>query len=56
MQREWEGLDGIRGPTITGCNFYMKREAFYGMDTIPKGSHYKLLYVSYETLILDFLQ
>ncbi|KAK6138743.1 hypothetical protein DH2020_027519 [Rehmannia glutinosa] len=34
--REWEGLDGLRGPTITGCNFYMKREAFYGVDRIPK--------------------
>ncbi|KAG8370358.1 hypothetical protein BUALT_Bualt14G0108600 [Buddleja alternifolia] len=34
--REWEGLDGLRGPTITGCNFYMKREAFYGTDTLPK--------------------
>ncbi|KAI3469714.1 hypothetical protein Pfo_026377 [Paulownia fortunei] len=34
--REWEGLDGLRGPTITGCNFFMRREAFYGMDRIPK--------------------
>ncbi|CAA0817452.1 Cellulose synthase-like protein G1 [Striga hermonthica] len=34
--REWEGLDGLRGPTITGCNFYMKREVYYGTDKIPK--------------------
>ncbi|KAL3648806.1 hypothetical protein CASFOL_005209 [Castilleja foliolosa] len=34
--REWEGLDGLKGPTITGCNFYMKREAYYGFDNIPK--------------------
>ncbi|GFP95897.1 cellulose synthase-like protein g2 [Phtheirospermum japonicum] len=36
MQREWEGLDGLKGPTITGCNFYMKREAYYGIDNLPK--------------------
>lgn len=38
MQREWEGLDGLRGPTITGCNFFMRREAFYGIDTLPRGT------------------
>ncbi|CAA0806657.1 Cellulose synthase-like protein G2 [Striga hermonthica] len=28
--REGRGLDGVRGPTIYGCNFFMTREAIYG--------------------------
>ncbi|XP_051125361.1 cellulose synthase-like protein G3 [Andrographis paniculata] len=41
--REWEGLDGIRGPTITGCNFFMRREAIYGIDEVPKDADLSLL-------------
>lgn len=37
LQREWMGLDGLRGPTITGCNFYMKREAVYGTEKMQIG-------------------
>ncbi|MFX9845281.1 hypothetical protein ABTP16_05170, partial [Acinetobacter baumannii] len=32
--REWIGYDGLRGPPISGCNFYMKREAVYGTEKI----------------------
>ncbi|PIN08550.1 Cellulose synthase (UDP-forming) [Handroanthus impetiginosus] len=52
--REWEGLDGLRGPTITGCNFYMKREAFYGIDRIPKDAdlnHLKKFFGSSNELV-----
>ncbi|KAH6770011.1 hypothetical protein C2S52_014814 [Perilla frutescens var. hirtella] len=34
--REGLGLDGLRGPTIYGCNFYMRREAIYGTQKIQK--------------------
>ncbi|XP_077229062.1 quillaic acid 3-O-glycosyltransferase CSL1-like isoform X2 [Tasmannia lanceolata] len=26
----WKGCDGLKGPILTGTNFYMKREALYG--------------------------
>ncbi|GER25504.1 cellulose synthase [Striga asiatica] len=35
--REGLGLDGLRGPTIYGCNFFMTREAIYGIDRNLKG-------------------
>ncbi|RAL54529.1 hypothetical protein DM860_001657 [Cuscuta australis] len=35
--REGQGLDGLRGPTIYGCNFFMKREAFHGTKNIQIG-------------------
>ncbi|KAI3469712.1 hypothetical protein Pfo_026375 [Paulownia fortunei] len=34
--REGQGLDGLRGPTIYGCNFFMTREAIYGVDRTQK--------------------
>ncbi|KAK6161370.1 hypothetical protein DH2020_004751 [Rehmannia glutinosa] len=34
--REGQGLDGLRGPTIYGCNFFMTREAIYGLDRTQK--------------------
>ncbi|KAK4405840.1 Cellulose synthase-like protein G3 [Sesamum angolense] len=30
------GLDGLRGPSIYGCNFVMTREAIYGIGKIEK--------------------
>ncbi|KAK4492236.1 hypothetical protein RD792_003037 [Penstemon davidsonii] len=36
--REGLGLDGIKGPSIYGCNFYMSREAIYGTEKIHKGT------------------
>ncbi|KAL3848787.1 hypothetical protein ACJIZ3_010669 [Penstemon smallii] len=30
--KDYFGLDGLRGPNIAGCNFYMKREAIYGTE------------------------
>lgn len=44
-------MDGIKGPTIYGCNFFMTREAIYGTKKIQKGTvdclylHYPLHYV-----------
>ncbi|KAL5781828.1 hypothetical protein ACOSP7_006857 [Xanthoceras sorbifolium] len=32
----WFGLDGIRGPVLSGTNFYIKRESLYG-HSIRKG-------------------
>ncbi|KAI3469713.1 hypothetical protein Pfo_026376 [Paulownia fortunei] len=34
--REGQGSDGLRGPNIYGCNFFMTREAIYGTDKIKK--------------------
>ncbi|GER56159.1 cellulose synthase-like protein [Striga asiatica] len=31
LLRECRGLDGVRGPSIYGCNFFMTREAIYGI-------------------------
>ncbi|KAL3828702.1 hypothetical protein ACJIZ3_017504 [Penstemon smallii] len=28
------GLDGLRGPNMAGCNYYMKREVVYGPENI----------------------
>ncbi|CAH9079004.1 unnamed protein product [Cuscuta europaea] len=36
--REGQGFDGIRGPPIYGCNFFMTREAIYGTRNISKGA------------------
>ncbi|KAK4405839.1 Cellulose synthase-like protein G2 [Sesamum angolense] len=36
LYRIRQGLDGLRGPQIYGCNFVMKREAIYGTDKIQK--------------------
>ncbi|KAK4482800.1 hypothetical protein RD792_009970 [Penstemon davidsonii] len=35
--REGQGLDGLRGPTIYGCNFFMTRDAIYGTEKVRKG-------------------
>ncbi|KAK6121545.1 hypothetical protein DH2020_044713 [Rehmannia glutinosa] len=32
--RRWPGVDGIGGPTISGCNMYLKREALYRKKNI----------------------
>ncbi|GFP95895.1 cellulose synthase-like protein g1 [Phtheirospermum japonicum] len=34
--RKWFGLDGVGGPSIAGCNLYLKREALYGTKNIRK--------------------
>ncbi|KAL2230027.1 UNVERIFIED_CONTAM: Cellulose synthase-like protein G2 [Sesamum indicum] len=36
LYRIRQGLDGLRGPQIYGCNFVMTREAIYGTDKIQK--------------------
>ncbi|KAG8370357.1 hypothetical protein BUALT_Bualt14G0108500 [Buddleja alternifolia] len=36
--RRGQGLDGLRGPTIYGCNFVMTREAIYGLGKASKGN------------------
>ncbi|OMO95532.1 Cellulose synthase [Corchorus olitorius] len=30
---QWQGLDGLRGPVLSGTNFYIKREALLGNST-----------------------
>ncbi|XP_025619735.1 cellulose synthase-like protein G2 isoform X1 [Arachis hypogaea] len=30
----WQGMDGLKGPVLSGTGFYMKREALYGNYTI----------------------
>ncbi|KAJ0034611.1 hypothetical protein Pint_24642 [Pistacia integerrima] len=32
----WYGLDGLKGPVLSGTNFYIKREALYGIS-LQKG-------------------
>ncbi|XVE81780.1 hypothetical protein DITRI_Ditri15bG0093400 [Diplodiscus trichospermus] len=34
---QWHGLDGLRGPILSGTNFYMKREALLGSFSKQKG-------------------
>ncbi|KAK6138742.1 hypothetical protein DH2020_027518 [Rehmannia glutinosa] len=34
--RQGLGTDGLRGPNIYGCNFFMTREAIYGVDRTQK--------------------
>ncbi|KAL3626391.1 hypothetical protein CASFOL_029940 [Castilleja foliolosa] len=34
--RKWFGLDGVGGPSIAGCNLYLKREALYGTKNDKK--------------------
>ncbi|GFZ10756.1 cellulose synthase-like B3 [Actinidia rufa] len=29
-KRMWQGMDGLRGPTLTGTGYYLKGEALYG--------------------------
>ncbi|KAH9625484.1 hypothetical protein KSS87_018343 [Heliosperma pusillum] len=38
----WPGADGLHGPVITGTNFFIKREALYGLN-IAKGNDLKEL-------------
>ncbi|KAK4478177.1 hypothetical protein RD792_017459 [Penstemon davidsonii] len=45
--REGQGLDGLTGPTIYGCNFFMTREAIYGTDKIQKDRDLSLLKKSF---------
>ncbi|XP_057771368.1 cellulose synthase-like protein G2 [Salvia miltiorrhiza] len=33
---KWEGLDGLRGPILSGTGFYIKREALYGTPQLQK--------------------
>ncbi|VFQ63315.1 unnamed protein product [Cuscuta campestris] len=35
--REGQGFDGLRGPVLYGCNFFMKREAIHGAKNIRMG-------------------
>ncbi|OMO54776.1 Cellulose synthase [Corchorus capsularis] len=34
---QWQGFDGLRGPVVSGTNFYMKREALLG-NSIQDGN------------------
>ncbi|PIN10632.1 Cellulose synthase (UDP-forming) [Handroanthus impetiginosus] len=41
--QRWEGLDGLRGPILSGTGFYIKREALYGTQKFHKDvDHIKL--------------
>nr|GMD62850.1 cellulose synthase-like protein G2 [Ipomoea batatas] len=33
---KWRGMDGLRGPILSGTCFYIKRKALYGMSITPK--------------------
>ncbi|XP_019191239.1 PREDICTED: cellulose synthase-like protein G2 isoform X2 [Ipomoea nil] len=33
---KWRGMDGLRGPVLSGTCFYIKRKALYGMTITPK--------------------
>lgn len=39
FQEKWEGLDGLRGPILSGTGFYMKRDALYGTQELRKQSN-----------------
>ncbi|KAL3812501.1 hypothetical protein ACJIZ3_013769 [Penstemon smallii] len=45
--REGQGSDGLKGPAIYGCNFFMTREAIYGTDKIRKDRDLNLLKKSF---------
>lgn len=32
FQSLWYGMDGLKGPIVSGTNFYMKREALYSVS------------------------
>lgn len=29
-QLQWQGMDGLKGPVMSGTNFYIKRVSLYG--------------------------
>ncbi|KAI3469711.1 hypothetical protein Pfo_026374 [Paulownia fortunei] len=45
--RKWLGLDGLGGPSISGCNLYMKREALYGTKNIKNDIDFNQLKKSF---------
>ncbi|KAK4405837.1 Cellulose synthase-like protein G1 [Sesamum angolense] len=52
--RRWLGFDGLGGPSISGCNLYLKREALYGTKNIKNDidlNHLKKSYGSSNELI-----
>jgi hypothetical protein len=34
----WQGLDGLKGPVLSGTGFYIKRNSLYG-DSMQKGNN-----------------
>ncbi|TXG72248.1 hypothetical protein EZV62_000827 [Acer yangbiense] len=48
FQIYWYGLDGLRGPVLSGTNFYMKRESLYNYS-MHKGFRYHSLVEDYFT-------
>ncbi|XP_011091168.1 cellulose synthase-like protein E1 [Sesamum indicum] len=52
--RRWLGFDGLGGPSISGCNLYLKREALYGTKNIKNDidlNHLKKSFGSSNELI-----
>ncbi|KAL0388466.1 UNVERIFIED_CONTAM: Cellulose synthase-like protein G1 [Sesamum radiatum] len=52
--RRWLGFDGLEGPSISGCNLYLKREALYGTKNIKNDidlNHLKKSFGSSNELI-----
>ncbi|KAK6138733.1 hypothetical protein DH2020_027526 [Rehmannia glutinosa] len=52
--RKWLGMDGLGGPSISGCNLYLKREALFGTKYIKNDidiSHLKKSFGSSNELI-----
>ncbi|KAL0414374.1 UNVERIFIED_CONTAM: Cellulose synthase-like protein G1 [Sesamum radiatum] len=52
--RRWLGFDGLGGPSIAGCNLYLKREALYGTKNIKNDidlNHLKKSFGSSNELI-----
>ncbi|XP_022739796.1 cellulose synthase-like protein G2 [Durio zibethinus] len=39
----WHGLDGLRGPVLSGTNFYIKREALLGSFSTQEGTDLRAL-------------
>ena len=46
FQTLWPGMDGLKGPILSGTCFYMKRESLYG-NSIKQGN-----YAPYFVLVL----
>ncbi|KAK4425542.1 Cellulose synthase-like protein G1 [Sesamum alatum] len=52
--RRWLGFDGVGGPSVSGCNLYLKREALYGTNNVKNDidlNHLKKSFGSSNELI-----
>jgi hypothetical protein len=38
LQTRWIGLDGLRGPILSGTGFYARRDALYGATPVATSS------------------